>query len=112
MDNLTKDVSGLANETKRLTADMESLNGLISENGKQINQLTVNMGILLGQVQAVQERSRSIEDTAKLHTESISTLRVSFSRFQITLAYIFWALVLLGLGALLPELVKRFLASN
>ena len=111
VDNLTKDVSGLTAEATRLTEDMKNLSGLVNENGKQISQLTANMGTLLGQVQAVQERTRSMEDAAKVHTESISTLRVSFSRFQV-IAYIFWALVLLGLGALLPELVKRFLASN
>lgn len=108
VEALTKDVSALTQETRSLTKDVGNLEKLATENARQIAQITNNLGTIVGQVGIVQERSKSLEEAARTQGEVLTGLRTRFGRFQV-LVYIFWALVLLGAGALLPELVKRLL---
>lgn len=104
--SLTKDVGSLANQTKAIAEDVESLNTLVGENTKQINQLTANLGTVGGLVQGFQERTRGLEEAARTQSQAVTGLQASFGRFQL-LAYIFWAIVLLGAGAVLPSAIER-----
>jgi len=106
VENLTKDVGALTSQTKSIADDVNSLNGLIGENSKQINQLTATVGAMGGLVQGLQERTRGLEDADRLQSQSVTGLQTSFGRFQI-LVYIFWAILLVGLGALLPTVFER-----
>ncbi|SRR6266571_7389283 len=104
--NLTKDVGALTNQTRSIAEDVDSLNKLVGENSKQITQLTANLGTVGGLIQGVQDRARSLEDSNRLQTQTVSGLQTSLGRIQIV-AYIFWGVVLLVLGALLTLLVQR-----
>lgn len=106
VDNLTQDVSKLATQTTQLSRDIESLNGLVSENNKQINQLTANLGVVVGEVRGIQQSAQRLEQTDQTRSTEITNLKATFGRFQI-LVYVFWAIVLLIAGALLAELVRR-----
>jgi deoxycytidine triphosphate deaminase len=104
--SLTQDVGTLTNQSKEIGSDVERLNRIVDENSKQIGQLTANLGTIGGLVQGIAERTRGLEDSDRAQTQSMSTLQASFGRFQL-LAYIFWAVVLLGLGAFLPSAIER-----
>jgi len=108
---LTENVGTLTVETKGIATDVGKVNAMITENGKQINQLTANMGVLTGSVHAVEERTRELQQADRTHVESITTLRTTFGRFQI-LVYIFWGLLLLGAGALLKEIIHRLFSGG
>lgn len=104
--NLTTDVGTLASQTKAIANDVANLNKLVAENSKQVAQLTMNLGTVGGLVQGLQERSRVLEDADRTQTQSVTNLQTSFGRIQI-LAYIFWGILLIGFGALLPSVVER-----
>ncbi|MGH9967524.1 MAG: dCTP deaminase domain-containing protein, partial [Pyrinomonadaceae bacterium] len=105
VQSLTNDVTSLTAQTKSIAKDVENVNTMVGENNRQINSLTANLGTLVAQVQSVQDRTRSLEDTDKTREEAVTTLRTRLGRFQL-LIYIFWALLLLGLGAFLPKLIN------
>lgn len=109
VDALTKDVASLTQETRSIVKDVANLEKLVAENNKQIAQITGSLGTIVGQVGIVHERSKTVEETTRMQGELLTSLRARFGRFQL-LVYVFWALVLLGAGALLPELVRRLLA--
>lgn len=104
--SLTHDVTSLTEQTKSIAKDVEKVNGMVGENNRQINQLTTSLATIVGQVQAVQERARSLEDADKSQLETITTLRTRLGKFQL-LIYIFWALLLLAAGALSSWLLTR-----
>lgn len=106
VQSLTQDVTALTSQTRGIADDVDSLNKMVSENSRQVAQLTANLATVVGQFGALQDRARGLEAANQNQTEQITTLRTSFGRFQI-LVYIFWALLLLGAGALLPVLVKK-----
>lgn len=106
VDNLTQDVSRLATQTTQLSRDIESLNALVSENSRQINQLTANLGIVVGEVKGIQQSAQRLEQTDQTRLTEITNLKATFGKFQI-LVYIFWAIVLVIVGAGLAELVRR-----
>lgn len=106
VDSLSKDVGSLTEQTKRISKDVENVNQMVGENSRQINQLITSLATIGGDVKAVHERTRSLEETDKAQTETLTTLRTSFGRIQI-LAYIFWGIVLLVLGGALTLLVSR-----
>lgn len=104
--SLTQDVGTLANQTKGIAEDVEGLNKLVEENSKQVTQLTANLGTIGGLVQGLQDRTRGLEDAGRVHGQTVTTLQTAFGRFQL-LVYIFWAIVLVSLGALLPKAIER-----
>jgi deoxycytidine triphosphate deaminase len=104
--SLTQDVGSLANQTKDIGEDVDRLNKLVEENSKQVTQLTANLGTVGGLIQGLQDRTRGLEDAGREHGQAVTTLQTSFGRFQL-LVYIFWGIVLVSLGALLPMAVER-----
>jgi len=106
VQSLTQDVTALTSQTRAIADDVDSLNKMVSENSRQVAQLTTNLATVVGQFGALQDRARGLEAAGQNQSEQITTLRTRFGRFQI-LVYIFWALLLLGAGALLPVLVKK-----
>lgn len=109
VQSLTTDVTSLTAQTKSIAKDVENVNTMVGENNRQINSLTSNLGTLVAQVQAVQDRTRGLEDTDKTREETITTLRTRLGRFQL-LIYIFWALLLLVLGAFLSRILTLYLS--
>lgn len=104
--SLTQDVTALTGQTKALAEDVDNVGKIVAENGRQISQLTSNLAVLTGSVQVVQERTRGLEDADRSRLEDISNLKTTFGRFQI-LVSLFWAVVLLALGALLPTFFEK-----
>jgi dCTP deaminase len=100
--NLTNDVGTLTSQTKSIADDLDSLNGLIGENSKQITQLTANVGAMGGLFQGLQERTKGLEDADRLQAQAVTGLQTSFGRFQV-LVYVFWAVLLVGLGGTSPQ---------
>ncbi len=108
---LTQDVASLTQETRSIAKDVSNLEKIVAENSKQVTQITVNLGTIVGQLGAIQERSRALEETDRTQQDLLTSLRTRFGRFQL-LIYIFWALLLLVAGALLPELFKRLFRTG
>ncbi len=106
VQSLTRDVTSLTQQTKSIAKDVESVNNMVAENNRQINTLTASLATVAGQVQAVSERARNLEDADKSQAETVITLRTRLGRFQL-LIYIFWALLLVALGALLSWFLTR-----
>jgi deoxycytidine triphosphate deaminase len=104
--SLTNDVGMLTNQAKSIAEDVDNLNKLVGENSKQISQLTLNITSMGGMVQGLQERARGLEDTGKTQAQTLTNLQTSFGLFKV-LVYIFWGLLLIGLGAFLPTIIER-----
>lgn len=107
--SLTKDVGALTMQSKSIGEDVEKLNRIVEENSKQITQLTVNVGTVSGSMQGLHERSHGIEETYRDQQKSVASLQTSFGTFKVV-AYVFWAILLVLLGALLPKVIDRVLA--
>lgn len=97
--NLTNDVSALTNQTKSIASDVESITKDVQENNKQINQLTANMNVFGMQLQTTQS---SVKDQSK----DVGELDKKFGAFKL-LVYIFWGILLIVVGALLPVLFNK-----
>src|SRR6266704_1857990 len=69
--SLTRDVTSLTEQTKTIAKDVESVNNMVAENNRQINILTTTLATVGGQVQAVTERARSLEEADKSQVETI-----------------------------------------
>lgn len=108
--SLTDDVSSLTAQTRSIASDIERVNQTADENGKQISQLTTNVATLVGHIQAVQERAKSLEEVDRTQLANITGLQASFGRFQVAV-YIFWAIVILVAGALLGVFLPRLLTT-
>lgn len=104
--SLTNDVSSLTNQTRSIASDVERVNQTADENTKQITQLTTNVATLVGTITAVQERAKSLEEADKAHGMSIQGLQTSLGKFQVG-NYVFWAVIILILGALLGWFVPK-----
>jgi deoxycytidine triphosphate deaminase/uncharacterized protein YoxC len=104
--SLSQDVSTLTTQTKAIAEDVDGLNKLIGENSKQVNQLTTNIFGVSTSVQGLQERARGLEDADRSQVQTLSNMQASFGRFQM-LAYIFWGILLVFLGAVLTISIER-----
>ena len=104
--SLTKDVGSLTSQTKSIGEDVEKLNRIVEENSKQITQLTVNLGTVTGSIQSLQERSRGIEEGHRDQEKSVASLQATFGTFKVV-AWIFWGILLVVFGALLPKIVDK-----
>jgi deoxycytidine triphosphate deaminase len=109
VESLTKDISSLTLQTRNIADDLANVNNIVSENSKQITQLTANVASVTGSVQFIGERTRGIEKTVEGHGNRLTEVRTDVGRFKFV-AYVFWAIVLLAAGAILPEVVKRLFA--
>lgn len=103
VNSLTKDVETLSFSTKDLSKELDKINLMVKENTQQISQLTSNLTILSTQNQSLLSNVANVSDEFKTQKEKIITLTTDFSRYKI-ISYIFWAVVLLFAGALLPKL--------
>lgn len=106
VSSLTQDVSSLASQTKAIAKDVESVNSLVTENNRQIAQLTANLGVLTGSVQVVQQQSTRLEASEKAHSDEITDLKTDFGRYKV-IGYIFWGVILLVIGAGTTLLLER-----
>lgn len=105
-DDVLQPIRDLTTNVKSLSEDVDNVNKAVAENSKQITQLTTSLGTVGAHLQGLQERAKSLEENDKSRSEAVATLRTSFGQFKL-LAYIFWGLLLVGLGALLPTLVQK-----
>ncbi|MGA2407165.1 MAG: hypothetical protein ABSF81_10500 [Bacteroidales bacterium] len=101
--SLTKDVETLSFSTKELSKDLDKVNLLVKENSQQIAQLTSNLTIVSGQNQNLISNIANFSEEQKGQKEKIISLTTDLSKYKI-ISYIFWAVVLLVAGALLPKL--------
>jgi dCTP deaminase len=106
VDNLTQDVSKLATQASQVSKDIESVNNLVSENSRQIQQLTANLIVVVGDVKGIERSAQRFEQADQTRLAELTTLKTTFGKFQV-LVYIFWAFLLLIAGALLTELIRR-----
>jgi chromosome segregation ATPase len=106
IDRVSTDVSSLAQETRSLTHELDTLRGITSENAKQIGQLATTVGAITGELKGVAERSRKAEDSSERQEGVLTELRTKFGRFSLAV-YIFWAILLLAVGALIPKLIEK-----
>lgn len=108
VSTLTQDVSSLTEQTRGIAKDVETLNGLTTENGRQINQLTANLGMLLGSVQGLQDRARTLEDSVKGQSDKVGVLSTDFGRLKLG-SYLLWGLLLVLMGVFGREVLQYLL---
>jgi len=106
---VSDDVGRLTSQTKEIAKDLEQVNGIVNRNSEQIAQLTANLGTIGGHIQTTQSKISDIEQSNRDQTKEVTKVKTDFGRFKI-LVYIFWAIVLLIAGSLLPKLID--LISN
>lgn len=99
--SLSQTVQIISDQTKTLNKDLEKSNDLISENGKQINQLTHSLALL---TQNQQISNQSI----KAQEEQIKEISISV-KSQGVWSKILGAIALLLIGALISWLFAKFL---
>lgn len=109
--SLSRDVASLTTDTKTLTSDVEEVTKNVKESSLQINQLTSNIGNLAGQTETIQNRIGGLEQTARDQTDSVSKLKSDFGIFKV-LVYIFWGIVLVILGSVLPNIIKTLFGGE
>jgi deoxycytidine triphosphate deaminase len=109
--SLTDDVASLTSQTRSIASDVERVNHTADENAKAITQLTTNVATLVGQIQGVQDRTKNLEETDKAHLSTITGLQTSLGRFQLG-NYVFWAIMILIIGALLGVFVPRLFQAT
>jgi len=105
VSSLTQDVTTLTEQTRGIAADVEALNRVTSENGRQISQLTTNLNTLVVGVQGVQERTKSLEEGIKGQIDKISGLSTKLGRLEIG-GYILWGVILFLAGIFGRELLN------
>jgi deoxycytidine triphosphate deaminase len=105
---LTQDVASLTEQSRSIAKDVEELNRLSSENTRQITQLTANMSALVGGVQSVQDRARSLEDGSKIQTEKLGAITTEFARLKVG-AWFIWGLVILVVGVFARDVLEFLL---
>jgi deoxycytidine triphosphate deaminase len=103
VQSLTKDVTTLTAQTSSIATDVNDLNKMVSENSRQVSQLTTNLATIVTQI-------GTLQTTEHAQGEQITTLRTTVGRFNL-LIYGFWALLILGLGSVLPTIFKKLFGS-
>ena len=86
---LTTDVKSLADQTKMLSKDLDSIGRIVQDNGMQVQQLTANLGILTGQATSIQSRIIGIESTTEKHQSSLTKIGNELSKFKVYAFIIF-----------------------
>ena len=99
IDRVSSDVSSLTQETRGLAQELDLLRTITSDNAKQIGQLATAVGTVTGELKGVAERAKSADSTS-------AELRTKFGRFSLAM-WVFWGMLLLGLGSLLPKLWNK-----
>ena len=102
---LTNDVTKLTNQTSSVTTDVSKINELVTENGRQITQLTTNLLVISSQFDNARDKGKSVEDEQKKQTTKLEELATKLARFSIA-AYVFWSIVLLVAGYFIRTLLK------
>lgn len=108
--SLTDDVFSLTSQTRSIASDVDRINQTADLNSRQIGELTTNVATLVGHIQAVQERTKGLEEMDKTHMTNISGLQTSLGQYKI-LWYIFWAIAILTAGAFMGPLIQKFLTT-
>lgn len=111
VQNVTRDVGTLTSQVKSIGEDVVQLNAIVTENSKQITQVTTSLGSVGGVVQGMQERARGWEESSREQEKSVGELRTSFGTFKV-LVYIFWGILLVMLGAILTWGIERIMSRS
>lgn len=98
VNNLTNDVRQLAEQGKSLSSEVGVLKGLITENGRQVNELTMSLKL-------VTQTVSTIDDSRKSLDADVKGLREKYSKFSVVV-YIFWAVLLLVAGGYIRQFIK------
>ncbi len=97
-------ISERVKQIEQITTDILDLKARYEDVLKPIRDLTENVHSLTKDVTALTAQTRGIAD-------DVSNLNkmVSENSRQVSLVYIFWALLLLGAGSLLPSVIRKLL---
>jgi deoxycytidine triphosphate deaminase len=106
VSSLSKDVESLSSSTKDLSKDLDRINALVKENCEHISTLTSTLTMVSAQHQGIQTLISGINEEHKSQKDKIFSLTTDFGRYKI-ISYVFWAVVLLVAGALLPKLIEK-----
>lgn len=106
--SLSQTVQIISEQTKTLGVDLGKANELISENGKQILQLTNNLTIISTNHQSFLATIGEISNNVKSQEAQINDLTIGV-KSQKLWSYILGVVVLLFLGALISWLVSKAL---
>lgn len=94
-----------------LTNNVKSLTDDVGKNGEQITELTANVNKLVGQVEVVKKSTEGVEASSKTQHDDITNLKVLVGRYGV-LINIFWAVVLVVIGALLAIYLPKLLSGS
>lgn len=100
---LTSAVDRLTQDVKAVSTDVGIVNSATGENARQVSELSTAIKLLMSEISHVKDESKRISGEEKTQREELTGLAKNFGRFSL-LVYIFWGMLLVGLGALLPKL--------
>jgi hypothetical protein len=75
-----------------------------AKNAEQISQTSTNIQLMVAEVGRIKKDTESLDGSQRSQEKKVSELSKRFSNFS-TLVYIFWAILLLVLGAYLKKFI-------
>jgi len=102
---LTQNVDRISQDVEKLTLRTSELREVSKDNADQLRQVVANLSSMTTQIGTVSETARRAENLVKEESDRVTDISVRFGRFSLAV-YIFWALVLVGLGSALPWLIN------
>lgn len=94
-----------------MTERASELREATSANADQLRQVTANLATITSQLAASARTAEHAERIAEDTTRSLGDLRVKFGRFSFAV-YIVWAVLLLALGSVLPQILESLFGGG
>lgn len=110
-NDVLKPINELTMNVNALSKDIEILSQTTNENNNQINRLTQNLQNIVTQVSTTKSYSEQIGEMVKDHAGLLFDLSSRVGKIQL-ISFIFWGLILVVLGAMIPIVIRLIWGSS
>ncbi len=111
VEKLSQDVDKLSSSIGVVSNQVSKLEAATSSNARHVNEISVSVKVLLGEVTHVKAETARLGDADREQQDKIGKLSSKFSVFSIVV-YVFWAVLLVVAGGLLTTYVLPTLLSQ
>lgn len=108
---LTRNVDKVSQDVDKLSERSSELREATAANAEQLRQVTSTLATMTSQLGMVAKTAERAEEKSESTTSHITELSVKFGRFSFAV-YVVWAILLLALGAVLPDLLRAIFGSQ